>query len=61
MWHELKSFLRQEVKPKTKDELVAGINQMWSGVTKEKCQWYINQLKKVVSEVKKKEGRAYGY
>ena len=61
MWHELKSFLRREVKPKTKDELVAGINRMWSGVTKEKCQCYIDRLKKVVPEVIKKEGRASGY
>ena len=26
-WHELKEFIRREVKPKTKDELVAGIQR----------------------------------
>ena len=61
MWHELKTFLRRRVKPKTKDELVAGIHQMWSGVTIEKCLRYIDHLKKVVPEVIKKEGRASGY
>ena len=27
LWHELKEFIRQEVKPKTKDEFVSGILQ----------------------------------
>ena len=25
MWHELKEYLRREVKPRTKDQLVSGI------------------------------------
>ena len=30
LWHELKEFIRREVKPKTKDELVHGIERFWS-------------------------------
>ena len=40
MWHELKEFLRREVKPRTKDELVDGIQQFWGSVSGEKC-WKI--------------------
>ena len=29
LWHELKHFLRNIVKPKSKDELVAGISSFW--------------------------------
>ena len=29
MWHELKEYIRRVVKPKAKDELVAGILEFW--------------------------------
>ena len=29
LWHELKNFLRTVVKPKNKDEVVAGIQRFW--------------------------------
>jgi len=32
LWHELKEFLRREVKPKKKDELVDGIVEFWGAV-----------------------------
>ena len=32
LWHELKEYLRREIKPKTKDELVAGIQEFWKTV-----------------------------
>ena len=38
MWHELKEFLRQEVKPCTKANLVKGIEQFWDTVTGKKVQ-----------------------
>ena len=44
MWHGLKEFNRREVKPQTKDELVAGIIKFWDTVTVDKCQKYINHL-----------------
>ena len=41
LWHELKEFLRREIKPRTKEELVVGIRRFWDGVTAEKCMRYI--------------------
>ena len=38
LWHELKEFIRREVKPKTKDELVQGIIQFWRTVDVAKCK-----------------------
>ena len=32
LWHKLKEFIRQEVKPKTKDKLVSGILRFWATV-----------------------------
>ena len=34
LWHELKEFIRREVKPKTKQELVDGILAFWDNVNK---------------------------
>ncbi len=33
MWHELKEFMRREIKPKTKQELIDGIQTFWKTVT----------------------------
>ena len=41
LWHELKEFIRREVKPRTKEELIDGIKAFWRTVTKEKCTRYI--------------------
>ena len=51
LWHELKEFIRREIKPKTKDELIQGILTFWESVDKEKCVKYINHLKKVIPRV----------
>ena len=40
MWHELKEYLRREVKPQTKGALIAGIQQFWATVDIAKCQKY---------------------
>ena len=32
LWHELKEYIRRVIKPKTKDELVAGILEFWETV-----------------------------
>ena len=61
MWHELKEFNRREIKPKTKEELVAGIVNFWDSVTVEKCKKYINHLKKVIPRVIELNGDATGY
>ena len=49
LWHELKEFLRREIKPRTKEELVVGIRRFWGGVTAEKCTWYIRHLRRGLS------------
>lgn len=57
----LQEFLRREVKPKNKNELVNGILQFWSTVTVSKCQRYISHLAKVIPEIIRVEGKATGF
>ena len=61
LWHELKEFIRREVKPKTKQELIDGILRFWETVTIEKCNKYINHLKKVIPRVIELDGAATDY
>ena len=61
LWHELKNHLRTVVKPTKKEELLAGIQDFWNTVTKEKCIRYINHLQKVIPIVIAREGRASGH
>ena len=61
LWHELKEFIRHEVKPKTKQELVDGILAFWDTTDKTKCTKYINHLRKVVPRVIELNGAATGY
>ena len=61
LWHELKEYIRREVKPKTKAELVNGILAFWKTVDVAKCTKYINHLRKVIPRVIKLEGKATGY
>ena len=61
LWHEIKEFLRREVKPKTKDELIAGIKQFWETVSVDKCRKYIGHLRKVIPKVIEVDGAATGY
>ena len=61
LWHELKEFMRREVKPKRKEELVEGIKTFWETVTVVKCRKYIGHLKKVIPKVIELQGDATGY
>ena len=77
LWHELKEFVRREVKPHTKEELILGIKQFWKTVDVPKCtrfvfflinvQWlaiffrYIRHLVKVIPKVIEVEGKPTGY
>lgn len=61
LWHELKEFVRREVKPKTKQELIDGILQFWGTVTLSKCRAYIYHLNKVIPKVIELKGDATGY
>ena len=35
LWHELKEYIRREVMPKKKEELIQGIRRFWCTVSKE--------------------------
>ena len=42
LWHELKEFLRREIKPKAKQELIDGIATFWTTVNH--CNVYFNHI-----------------
>ena len=62
-WLESKGveYIRRVVKPKHKDELVAGILEFWKTVNVQKCKKYIGHLKKVVPKVIEMRGGPTGY
>lgn len=61
LWHELKEFIRREVKPKSKEELVRGILRFWDTVDIHKCRRYIDHLKKVLPKAIEVGGEPTGY
>ena len=61
LWHELKEFIRREIKPRGKDELVDGIKQFWRTVGVKKCTKYIRHLSKVIPKVIEVQGEPTGY
>ena len=61
LWHEMKEYLRRNVKPHTKDDLIDGIKEFWETVTVEKCSRYIRHLRKVFPRVIAEEGGPTGY
>lgn len=61
LWHELKEYIRQEVKPKTKEKLIDGIQEFWRKVDQAKCDKYIGHLQKVIPKVIELQGSATGY
>ena len=61
IWHEMKEYIRREVKPKIKQELIDGIHNFWKTVDVPKCKKYIQHLRKVLPRVIELEGAATGY
>ena len=54
--HELKEYMRREVKPKNKEELIRGIKAFWKTVTPSVCAKYIGHFKKVIPKSYRTEG-----
>ena len=44
LWHKLKEYIRREVKPTLKAELIAWIKAFWETATVERCQKYIGHF-----------------
>ena len=61
LWHELKEFLRREVKPHTRPELVEGIKSFWRQIDVQKCQKYIHHLRKVLPKMIEENGGPTGF
>jgi len=61
LWHEIKEYIRRQVKPKTKEELIDGIKAFWKTVGVSKCTKYIRHLRKVIPKVIEVEGEPTGY
>ena len=61
LWHELKEYMRREVKRKNKEELIIGIKAFRKTVTPAVCAKYIAHLKKVIPKAIKLKGTATGY
>ena len=57
----MQEYIRREVKPHFKDELVQGIQQFWGSVSVQKCRRYIGHLRKVLPRIVELEGAATGY
>ena len=61
MWHELKEYIRCEVKPKVQQDLINGKVSIWNTVDKEKCAKYIGHLRKVLPKIIQVNGCATGF
>ena len=61
LWHEMKEYIRREVKPTTKAELVKGLQDFWNLVDINKCNKYIRHLRKVIPRIIELNGDATGY
>ena len=61
LWHELKEYIRREVKPTRQEELVNGIKNFWETVDLAKCTKYIKHLRKVIPKIIELKGAATGY
>ena len=51
VWHELKEYIRREVKPTTKEQQVKGITDFWKTMDIIKCTKYIRHLRKVLPKI----------
>ena len=57
----MKEYLRREVKPTKKQELIDGIHAFWRTVDVAKCKRYIRHLRRVLPRVIELQGAASGF
>lgn len=51
VWSALKDYLQRKVKPRKKDELVAGIKMFWHSLDVQQCGRYIDHIHRVIPQV----------
>lgn len=61
VWAAMKLYLTKTVKPKKKEELVAGIRDFWNGLSANDCQKFIDHIHKVIPAVVLNSGEQSGY
>lgn len=61
VWGSMKAYLRNEIKPKSTDELKDGIKKFWKTLTPLKCKKYIHHLQKVMPKVIEEQEGPSGY
>ena len=61
VWHEMKEYLRREVKPTMKQQLTDGIYAFWRTVHVAICTIYIRHLCRVLPRVIELQGAATGF
>lgn len=61
VWGSLKQHLRTNVKPKSIEQLKAGVREYWQILTPAVCQRYVRHLKKVIPKVIQENGGPSGY
>lgn len=61
LWHEMKEYLRREIKPTIKQQLIDGIHEFWRTVDVSKCTKYIRHLRRVLPRVIELQGAATGF
>ena len=61
VWGSMKTYLRNECKPKNLHELKNGIRSFWKQMTPKVCKKYIGNIQKVLDKVIEVNGEPSGY
>lgn len=61
VWGSMKTYLRQEYKPKNLEDMKLGIKSFWRRMTPSTCQEYIYHLQKVMIKVVEVNGEPSGF
>ena len=61
VWATLKDYLKRQVKPRTKAQLVDGTTEFWTNLTAEDCAKYIDHIHRVLPHVVLNDGGPSGF